>query len=161
MNKTTFIYALICPDTGEVRYIGKADNPRQRYQGHLANREKTATHKNDWIKSLLAKGQKPGLLIVEEVDEGSWQEAEIRWIAHYRLSGGNLTNISDGGSGASSRQKDPSMNTDQMTLKIWGDTYKTILEIKDQTHEPITHIIHRLIITEIDKLKGKGEGITP
>lgn len=33
--KTTFIYSLIDPRTGEVKYIGKANKLKARYRSHL------------------------------------------------------------------------------------------------------------------------------
>jgi len=95
----TYIYALVDPDTDGVRYVGKADNPRKRLETHLAGYEPHATHKSNWIKSLLAQGKQPELMILEEADADTWQEAEKRWIAYFRKVGVSLTNTTDGGEG--------------------------------------------------------------
>lgn len=34
-NLTTFIYMLLDPTTGDVRYVGKANDPKNRYRAHL------------------------------------------------------------------------------------------------------------------------------
>jgi len=95
----TYIYALVDPDTDGVRYVGKADNPHKRLEIHLAGYEPRTTHKSNWIKSLLAQGKQPELMILEEVDAAAWQEAEKRWIAYFRKVGVSLTNTTDGGEG--------------------------------------------------------------
>lgn len=98
---TTFIYALIDPETQLVRYVGKANNPACRFSGHLNPRCLRAnTYKNKWINKLISKGLKPELRILEEVSVTEWQEKEIYWIAHYReVSGTKLTNLTNGGDG--------------------------------------------------------------
>jgi hypothetical protein len=95
--ETTFIYALIDPNTQEIRYLGKSDDPCRRLQGHLDDKRKT--HKASWLKSLKDKEQKPILNIVEEVPFGQWHERERHWIAFYRKQGAPLTNMADGGEG--------------------------------------------------------------
>lgn len=95
---TTYIYSLNDPDTLEVRYVGKSNNPWRRLPGHLNDTKRT--HKVNWIKSLKAIDKKPTLLIIEQVDIDQWEEAEMRWIAHYRsIMGEKLTNTTDGGDG--------------------------------------------------------------
>lgn len=95
--ETTFIYALVDPNTQQIRYIGKSDNPRRRMQDHMDDKRKT--HRASWLKSLRDKGQKPILMIIEEVPFDIWQERERYWIAFYREQGLDLTNMADGGEG--------------------------------------------------------------
>jgi hypothetical protein len=103
----TFIYALVDPRNNRIRYIGKAIDIYKRLSQHL--REKSDTRKGRWIKSLLASGHKPTLVILEEV-EGNWEDAERKWIFLFRESGAELCNHTDGGEGcrgmdAQSRKK--------------------------------------------------------
>jgi hypothetical protein len=104
LNKTTFIYALTCPNTGEVRYIGKSDNPQKRYRIHVHNYFNKDSYKARWIRSLQRDNTKPGLMILEEVMVSEWIEAEKRWIAHYRSIGAKLTNITEGGQGGATNK---------------------------------------------------------
>jgi hypothetical protein len=70
---TTFIYALIDPRNGMLRYVGKANDPKKRLRKHL--REAAIfprCHRNCWLKGLLDAGQKPDLFLVEEVPEVDW-----------------------------------------------------------------------------------------
>jgi group I intron endonuclease len=98
-NTTVFIYALKCPDTLQVRYIGKAKNPQKRLQLHLIpSQRRSHTHKNHWLSSLLALGKKPILEILERTTEAEWQERERFYIQEYRQLS-ELTNTTDGGEG--------------------------------------------------------------
>jgi predicted GIY-YIG superfamily endonuclease len=95
-DETIYIYALTCPDTGDVMYVGKTQDLTQRVRGHLCDKEKT-NPKAQWIKSLLEQDKLPGLAILEEVPLSNWMEAEKSWIRHYRSINENLLNVMDGG----------------------------------------------------------------
>lgn len=95
---TVFIYALCCPFTGEIRYIGKAINVRKRFYCHWHDKERTP--KTNWISSLKRKGEKPVMQIVEEIpnsNDEDWQEVERFWISYLRFLGCRLTNLQSGG----------------------------------------------------------------
>lgn len=96
--ETTFIYALVDPETNEVRYIGKANNPQERYKRHL-RKDEDHFHKTHWINKLRSQGLKPTLQILEEVPYAHWGERERYWIAFYRAQGCQLTNLAEGGKG--------------------------------------------------------------
>lgn len=98
MDETTFIYALADPTTGEVRYVGKSNNPRRRYSSHTTS-FRYQVHKTNWIKKLREQELKPTLLVLEEVPLSLWQERERFWIAYYREHGANLINETEGGGG--------------------------------------------------------------
>lgn len=96
---TTFIYALNDPETGECRYVGKANNPHDRLfgpQGHLKNCHKKR-HSACWIRSLVARGLVPHLEILQEVPVADWPLWERVWIKASRKIGMDLTNATDGG----------------------------------------------------------------
>lgn len=93
--KTTFIYALKEPDTGEIRYIGKADDPKERLYVHLA--DKSRNHRTNWIRSL---DEKPDSEIVDEVPVEHWQQWEVAYIEFFREQGCGLVNGTPGGEGA-------------------------------------------------------------
>lgn len=95
--QTTFIYALVDPETNQVCYVGKANDPQYRYKGHL--REKNNAPKARWISGLKERGLKPLLNIVEEVPFAQWQEREMYWISYYHEQGCPLVNLSLGGEG--------------------------------------------------------------
>lgn len=95
----TFIYTLSDPQTNEVRYVGKADNLNIRLFEHIRKCKHGGTHKNNWIKSLLNKGYKPVIEILDIVSINDWGFWETYWINIIKSWGFNLTNIATGGRG--------------------------------------------------------------
>lgn len=101
--KTTFIYILIDPRNNHVRYIGKTDNPRKRFNDHLNDGYSNYnTHKVNWIKSLYKLGLKPIFEILDEVKETEWEFWEMHYISLYKSWGYKLTNGTFGGDGGPS-----------------------------------------------------------
>jgi hypothetical protein len=93
-----FIYTLADPETGEIRYVGKAIDLYSRYYGHY--KDKRTTHKASWIQSLKKRGFKPVMEVLEEVvdlDDTAWREAEKFWVENLRFLGCRLTNLQEGG----------------------------------------------------------------
>jgi hypothetical protein len=93
-----YIYSLHDPITEEVRYIGKAVNPRARLNQHVreVNRGRE-TYFKSWIKVLLGRGLKPTMRIVETCCPDTWEERERAVIADHRTKGVRLTNTAAGG----------------------------------------------------------------
>lgn len=89
------IYGLCCPDTGKVRYIGKANDPDKRFAGHLRETRGNLP-RGAWIKTLRDAGKAPGLLVLRWVAVGEWKKAERELIAEFRAAG-PLLNVADGG----------------------------------------------------------------
>jgi group I intron endonuclease len=97
MKSTTFIYTL-SDINGDIRYIGKSNTPRKRLYSHVKEcKTSNKSHKINWIKSLLSKGESPIIEVLDEVVEEEWEFWEQYWIAQFRQWGFNLTNISIGG----------------------------------------------------------------
>lgn len=98
-----FIYALIDPNTDEIRYIGKTEQKvAYRRQQHLrcAQVSDKNTHLLNWLRQLLDDGLIPEFCILEEVEQAQdWQERERYWIAHGLDRGWPLTNMTEGGEG--------------------------------------------------------------
>lgn len=101
--RVTAIYALADPDTDEVRYIGKTvGNPHDRIKVHVfqAKRATRPTHKEAWIKGLLAQDRRPVAYTLELVWPGNdWATREMHWINFARKMGYRLTNLTEGGDG--------------------------------------------------------------
>ena len=96
----TYIYGLTDPDTQEIKYIGKSDTPKKRLNQHITDSigQERKNKKEAWIKSLLNKGLKPNLIIIEKVSD-NWQEREKYWIAKYKEQLKNESNGGDGNEG--------------------------------------------------------------
>lgn len=103
------IYALSDPRTGLVRYVGKTFKAAAlRLSDHLSEmRSGARTYKAQWLRGLLAVGERPRLSVLEMGDGDGWAEAERRWIASMRATGAPLTNLTDGGDGTPGRQVTP------------------------------------------------------
>lgn len=99
-----FIYGLYSPE-GALRYIGKTNKVlRERLLEHIrpscVSRE--INYKNNWVKSLLSKGQEPVISVIQTLsNEQDLASAEQYWIRFFREQGCNLTNGTDGGEGVS------------------------------------------------------------
>lgn len=105
MEKKTFIYVLIDPRTNQVRYVGKTDNIRKRYNHHLIYNGKS--HKTSWIKNLKTNGCKPIIEVIDEVPLIDWKFWEVYWISQFKTWGFDLTNNTNGGEGFASGDLNP------------------------------------------------------
>lgn len=96
----TFIYTLEDPDTNEIRYVGKTiKSLNNRLTGHIYSCKKENNHRTNWIKSIIKRGKKP---IIKMIDSCSWdksQELESYWISKFKNEGLNLVNLTNGGEG--------------------------------------------------------------
>lgn len=99
--KQHVIYGLLDPNTKELRYVGYTSNLKKRMGGHYGRYSLShRTHKNNWLKSLLAIGQKAEAIILEERPKADdLPSAEIEMIAYLKSIGCNLTNGTEGGDG--------------------------------------------------------------
>lgn len=98
VQKPSYIYALVDPDTDEIRYIGKSIRPYQRLTEHMNDR--SSCHRAHWLQSLKAQGKLPRVILLDRAAEGQdWQFAEKYWIALGRELGWPLTNNTEGGDG--------------------------------------------------------------
>lgn len=99
------IYGLVDPRTNQLKYIGFAINPQERYLEHMKPRSRKAhTHKNHWLNQLVEQGLKPEQIILEVLSEASMlPEAEQFWIEYFKSLGCNLTNHGNGGIGSLGR----------------------------------------------------------
>jgi len=95
----TYIYALCCPITKKVKYVGKTTSLRRRFAEHkhncLSDCSYENTHLMHWWKKLAKQGLEPSITILEEVDSATWKAAECRWISHFGRAA--LCNKHDGG----------------------------------------------------------------
>lgn len=105
MPSKATIYALECPESGEVRYVGKANDAAKRLAGHLRDSRRRNTPVCCWIRSLSAKGLLPQMRILETVDASEWVAAERKWIAEFRSRTIKLLNLADGGNQPSQTQE--------------------------------------------------------
>ena len=86
------IYALLDPITLELRYIGKANDPKKRLATHLSDSKKRDAPVCRWIRKVGV----PKMVVIL-TDCADWQSEERRLISEARADGFRLLNVSDGG----------------------------------------------------------------
>lgn len=95
-----YVYKLICPISGECRYVGKTvQRLNKRLYKHKYNKRKNPSHKNSWLIRLEDKGILDDVKIelIEECDVSILNDREIFWIAKFKDDGHKLTNMAEGG----------------------------------------------------------------
>lgn len=90
------IYGLHHPITGELRYIGKADDVERRLKSHRRDMWRRSTPLYCWMRALNAEGLVPVVTVLEAAC-ADWRESERRLIAEARASAARLLNLADGG----------------------------------------------------------------
>ena len=88
------IYALLDPDDGTVRYIGKARCSRTRLKTHISDARKRNSLVHIWIRGL---GSPPLLKVLEVCLDDQWKVREKELIAAERLINPSLLNVANGG----------------------------------------------------------------
>jgi len=150
MNKSpeyTYIYSLIDPRDGSVRYIGKANNIDKRLYGHIKDCNRRKTPVSCWVKKLLGMELTPSIKEVLKVKMDKWELAERIIIEQHRRKCTNLLNLADGGNQpsqtleqrqASGRNNAKKVHSDPLRRELWelkkriGDSLKRGY-IKDET----------------------------
>ncbi len=85
-----FIYALVNPLTGDMRYIGKTIQPKRRFKQHLKGE---TNRKCVWLQYLQEQSLQPAMLILETVpEEEDGRERELFWVRLVLNNGGRLVN---------------------------------------------------------------------
>lgn len=96
---TTTIYALFCPITEEMKYIGKANNIKSRLKSHLQDFRGVPADRVIWLGKLKRKKLKPEIEILSEVDVEEWKFWEEFYIGYYKSLGIKLLQKRAGGNG--------------------------------------------------------------
>lgn len=119
----SFIYGLCCPDTQEIRYIGKANDPELRLRKHLqAAGLRPENYAQRWMAKLLRAGKKPALIYLRRIaDHENWQEIERYEIAKGFSEGLRLTNTSAGGEGVLIVRPEVEKRRKDNVAKTWKD----------------------------------------
>lgn len=108
----SIIYTL--SDRDGVKYVGQTKNPRKRFGQHFSYAQNCKnTEVSQWLRKLIASGDKPVCSIIEYTQQPN--EREIFWIKEYRGRGCGLLNMTDGG-------KDYKYLHKQKKAKPWGNT---------------------------------------
>lgn len=90
------IYGILDPRDGTLRYVGKANDARKRFAGHMRE-TRCRTPLYDWLAKMRAAGLTPTYVVLLECERDGWEAHEIKAIADARASGARLLNVADGG----------------------------------------------------------------
>lgn len=93
----TNIYILIDPVTKEVKYVGKSNNPIERFKNHKNRSRDINTHKRNWINKLRKNNLYPEIEIIDIVPINNWRYWETFWIQYFTFLGSKLTNYTMNG----------------------------------------------------------------
>ncbi len=116
------IYALVdrCKPE-EYRYIGKTNDIDRRLREHVSDSRNPVSHKDRWIRKIVAEGSRIVAVVFEVCDESSWQVLGIDWIVRSRANGRPITNETDGGDGFSGEAlaiKNAAMSKPEVRAKL-------------------------------------------
>lgn len=90
-SQTRYIYALCCPRTMQVRYVGCTINPQDRKRVHTHSKPTADTPLAVWLRRLHERDQRPFFVVVDRTTtERGGRELERQWIAHYARKNGPL-----------------------------------------------------------------------
>jgi len=93
--ETLKIYALVCPVSNTVRYIGRTKlTITERLYHHIKSRQsKCNAQKVHWIKGLNENNLTPSIVLLEETNDLKDSTLEKKWIQHYLNLKNDLLNI--------------------------------------------------------------------
>lgn len=111
--ENVFIYIMIDPTTNYVRYVGKTIDIKKRFRDHIKRSKHKKTHKDKWVNSLLERGHKPVIEIIDIVHNDEWMFWEKFYIGLFKVWGFNLVNHTEGGDGGSFKK-----HTEETKLKM-------------------------------------------
>jgi hypothetical protein len=119
----TKIYTLSDPFTDKVRYVGRTNQPKIRLYNHIRSANILRKTKNHaWINSVISKGGKPIMHIIDECESENYAELEMFYISLFKGLGFNLTNLTDGGDGSLGRPATDE-NKKKMSNFMKGNNY--------------------------------------
>lgn len=95
----TYIYCLICPLDGKMKYVGKANQPSRRAKDHMFDIRGMTPEKIEWVGQMRKHKKKPILEILDEVEEETWQFWEGWWMEYFKGMGIKLINSNRAGNG--------------------------------------------------------------
>lgn len=93
------IYGLLDPESGRLRYVGKAKSAGERLGRHIRDSRRRNTPVMRWVRGLADAGLAPDLIVLDVVPDSRWDEAERYWIARARERVPDLLNVAAGGVG--------------------------------------------------------------
>jgi len=119
----TYIYCLSDPN-GDVKYVGKSDNPNRRYKEHLNRAKYKRYYKDRWVNSLLESSQKPEMIILDYVPYSDFEFWEDFYIYIFKIWGCKLTNTAPGGGGGNFGAEINKKISDKLRGRVFSNEWR-------------------------------------
>lgn len=102
----SYIYGLVDPRNGEIRYIGKTNNPKNRLNAHITESLKSdaQNYRLRWLRKLNKLKLKPLMIFLKVCPSNDFERYESEYIKIY--SNDRLTNSDESGQGNKNRKKE-------------------------------------------------------
>lgn len=130
------VYGLVDPRTNLVRYVGRSSSGLRRPKIHLCpSNLRGQSHKERWLREVIAQGLRPGIRILRECE--SFHEAEtseVEEIRRLRAEGVKLTNATEGGKGKPLGQTPTAEVRRKIAAKLTGRKYGSRAAIRGENH---------------------------
>ena len=95
----TYIYCLICPLDGQMKYIRKANQPSRRAKDHMFDIRGVPSDRVLWLGELRKKKLRPIVEVLDVVEVGDWKFWEEFYIGYFKSLGISLLQKRNGGNG--------------------------------------------------------------
>ena len=81
IGDSVFIYGLVCPIEGIVRYVGQTNKPYSRLFAHIRSSKNPGMR--EWLDRLLVDGRIPQVLTLEITSHSLANKREKVWVRYY------------------------------------------------------------------------------
>jgi len=155
-DRKYYIYTLSDPIDGEVKYVGKTKDLKDRMWRHMepSNLKNAWTSKTKWILWLKKQGLKPIMDILDEGDANNINDLERYWISQIKTWGYRLKNDTSGGQGADYWKGKKLSNEHKLKVKMNNPLRKDICEYEIGTDKLLAEYIS---VREASKKTGHTE----
>ena len=114
-TELAYVYALVDPFSGSLRYVGKTKNPASRLSGHIsAARHGALTPVATWVRQILRDGKRPLILALAVTAKGALalqrETTEIERLASEGCQLVNVQKTSSGGEESVTYRRRPPFN---------------------------------------------------
>ena len=161
MNDHVFVYSLVDPRDGVVRYVGKSKNPAARLAAHKKGSRYNA-RVDEWISALSEAGLAPQMIVIEECSRAAGNQTEGRWIETHRATVLNhFPSIGcgrgGGRAGAGRLTKSVGPHAEKLTFRLYPNEIGQ-LDALTEPGETTTAVVRRLIANEWERrMQAAGE----
>lgn len=128
---TTYIYALVDPRDGAIRYVGKTVDIKIRLVQHFSDGG-GAKRKHEWLRELRTLSLAPEVKILAEVDSENCFIEEKVWIKKMIADGCDLVNGNMGGGGRGEAKNSAIKKTKTTSFLLSEEEWKTLKLLKSE-----------------------------